>query len=39
MSGNIHSLWNEAISDLRKRLKTIIYDRRLPAIEATVFRK
>jgi len=39
MSGNLHTLWNDAISDLRKHLKTIIYDRRLPSIEAAVFKK
>ena len=39
MSGNLHTLWNNAISDLRKHLKTIIYDRRLPSIEAAVFKK
>ena len=39
MNGNIHSLWNDAIGDLRKHLKTIIYDRRIDSIEATVFKK
>lgn len=39
MSGNLHTLWNDVICDLRKRLKTIIYDRRLPSIEASVFKK
>ncbi len=39
MSGNIHTLWNDIMSDLRKRVKTIIYDRRLPAIEDAVFSK